>query len=169
MKANEAIFSRRSIRKYTKQQVPDELVKLLLEAGIYAPSARNLQPWHFVVVQKRTTLDELSEVHPYGKMLKDATLAILLCGDKTIDNMDSYLIQNCSAATQNILLAAHSNGLGAVWLGVHPREERMSGIIKYFNLPEHILPISLISIGYPNETIEKPQRFNSDKVHFEKW
>jgi len=123
----------------------------------------------FCCCPKRTTLDELSEVHPYGKMLKDATLAILLYGDKTIDNMDSYLIQNCSAATQNILLAAHSNGLGAVWLGVHPREERMSGIIKYFNLPEHILPISLISIGYPAETIEKPQRFNSDKVHFEKW
>ena len=169
MNTNEAIFSRRSIRKYLNRQIPNELVKLLIEAGMYAPSARNYQPWHFIVVQSRKTLDELSVVHPYGKMLKQATLAILVCGDKNIDPMDSYLIQNCSAATQNILLAAHANGLGAVWLGVHPREQRMNGIIDLFNLPKHILPISLLSIGYPAETVVKPERFNQEKAHYEKW
>ena len=169
METNEAIFTRRSIRKYTDKQIPDDLVKLLIEAGMYAPSARNTQPWHFLVVQNRKTLDELSVVHPYGKMLKQANLAILICGDKTIDKMDSYLIQACTAATQNILLAAHANGLGAVWLGVHPREERMTGIINLLKLPRYILPISLLSIGYPAETVEKPDRFIEDKVHFEIW
>ncbi|MCF8298017.1 MAG: nitroreductase family protein [Saprospiraceae bacterium] len=169
MDANEAIFTRRSIRKYTSQTISDELVKLLIEAGMFAPSARNLQPWHFLVVRDRKTLDELAEIQPNGKMLKHAPLAILICGDISIETMESYLIQNCTAALQNILLSAHANGLGAVWTGVHPKEDRIKGIIDLFNLPEKIVPIALLSIGYPAETVKKPERFNEDKVHYERW
>ena len=169
METNEAIFTRRSIRKYTNQEISDDLVKLLVEAGMYAPSARNIQPWHFLVIKERNTLDELAEIQPNGKMLKKAPLAILICGDISLEPMESYLIQNCTAALQNILLAAHANGLGAVWTGVHPKEERMIGMKELFKLPENIVPIALLSIGYPDEKIKKQERYNPDKVHFEKW
>lgn len=169
METIEAILTRRSIRKYTDKKISEELIDILLHAAMHAPSARNCQPWHFVVVTKRDVLDELAVVHPYGKMLKHARLAILVCGDRLIEESDNYINQNCSAATQNILLAAHANGLGAVWLGVYPREQRMKGISKLINLPEHILPISLISIGYPAEKISKPERFKPEKIHYNNW
>lgn len=165
----DAIYTRRSIRKYMDKEIEEDKVMQLLKAAQYAPTARNLQPWHFIYTQNKQKLIDLSEIHPYGKMLKNAGLAILVCGDKTEDAMDSYLIQNCSAAIQNILLAAHGLELGAVWLGVHPREERMKGIIKYFELPEHILPIGLISIGYPNEVVKQPERYREERVRKDSW
>ncbi|MFC1733621.1 nitroreductase family protein [candidate division KSB1 bacterium] len=164
-----AIFTRRSIRKYTKQVISQEFVVKLLEAAMHAPSARNLQPWQFIVINEREKLDDLSEIHPYGKMLKEATLTILVCGDRNLESNDAYLLQNCVASTQNILLAAHDLGLGAVWLGVYPREQRINDIRKYFNLPDHILPISLISLGYPAETKEIPERFRKERVHYNGW
>ncbi len=169
MDAIEAILTRRSIRKYTDKKISKELIDVLLHAAMHAPSARNCQPWHFVVVTERNVLDELAVVHPYGKMLKQARLAILVCGDRFIEESDNYINQNCSAATQNILLAAHANGLGAVWLGVYPRKQRMKGISKLLILPEHILPISLISIGYPAEMISKPERFKHERIHYNNW
>lgn len=165
MDAINTILSRRSIRKYTNRPVPQEVINTMLNAAMHAPTARNIQPWHFVVVDKRATLDLLAEVHPYAKMLKEATLAILVCGDKKLQEMDGYIVQDCSAATQNILLAAHASGLGAVWLGMYPREKRMEDVGRVLNIPEHILPVSLISIGYPDESKESPERFKADRVH----
>ena len=156
----------RSIRKYTDQPIPAEIVNVLLEAGMHAPTARNLQPWHFVVVDKRSILDQLAVAHPYAKMLTSARLAILVCGDRNIQEMDGYIIQDCSAATQNIMLAAHAHGLGSVWLGMYPREERMASVGKLLSIPDHILPVALISIGYPDEHKEAPGRFKTDRIHF---
>jgi nitroreductase len=163
------IHERRSIRKYSNKPIADDIVKELLSAGMHAPTARNLQPWHYIVINERHILDELAVVHPYAKMLNQATLAILVCGDRTIQAMDGYIIQDCSAATQNILLAAHAHGLGAVWLGMYPREQRIKDVAKLLSIPDHILPVSLISIGYPNEARQTPQRYKTDRIHFNKF
>lgn len=162
----ETITTRRSIRKFKELPIADETIEQLLKAAMYAPSARNSQAWNFVLINKRGILDELSEIHPYGKMLKQSPLAILVCGDKNIEENDAYLSINCSAATQNILLAAHSLGLGSVWLGIYPREERMNPIKNFLKLPEKCLPVSLIAIGWPDEKIPLPERFFKEKIHY---
>lgn len=169
MDAFETIMSRRSIRKYTSQPVTEQDTKELLTAAMNAPSARNDQPWHFIVINDREVLDEITKFHPYAPMLKEAPLAILVCGDLGIDPTEGYNIVNCSAATQNILLAAHAKGLGAVWLGIYPRQERIAGIKKLFALPDNILPVSLVSIGWPAETKPKEVRYKQDRVRWNKW
>ena len=169
MNVSEGIFTRRSIRKYEDRIIEYDKVMKVLEAAQFAPSARNLQPWHFIYTQDKKRLLDLSQIHPYGKMLKEAGLAILVCGDKKEEPTESYLVQNCSAAIQNILLASHELGLGSVWLGVYPREERMKGIIEYFCLPSHIIPIGLISIGYPAETVQQPERFRDKIIRKDSW
>lgn len=169
MNTIDCLLNRRSIRKYKDKIVSKEIIDIILEAAMYAPSARNLQPWHFVVIAKKEMLNKLSEVHPYAKMLKEAPMAILVCGDQSIDENVGYLAQNCAAATQNILLAAHDLGLGSVWLGVYPREPRIQAMKELFNLPEHVLPISLIAIGYPDEEKPRPERFIPERVHYEGW
>lgn len=165
----EAIMSRRSIRKYTSQTVSEQDTKELLMAAMNAPSARNDQPWHFIVINDRKVLDEITKFHPYAPMLKEAPLAILVCGDLGIDPTEGYNVVNCSAATQNLLLAAHAKGLGAVWLGIYPRQERIAGIKKLFALPDNILPVSLVSIGWPAETKPKEIRYKQDRVRHNKW
>jgi nitroreductase len=169
MDAMEAILTRRSIRQYTSRNVPEALVKALLEAGMSAPSASNLQPWHFVVIRDRSILNEIPKFHPYSEMLKKAPLAILVCGDLKVQKQEGYTVQDCSAATQNILLAAHAKKLGAVWLGVYPRATRIHDIRKLLGLPEHILPVSLIAIGYPAEQKPREDRYKPDKVHANRW
>jgi nitroreductase len=162
----ETILTRRSIRKYIQKPVPAELVDKILEAAMYAPTARNTQSWEFVVITDRKLLDELSVVHPYAKMLKYAPLAVLVCGNKAIEDSDGYLCSNCSAATQSLMLAAHALGLGSVWLGVYPNAGRIESIHKLLKLPEHILPISMISVGWPDEVRQTPDRFDRAKIHF---
>jgi nitroreductase len=169
MNTIETINKRRSIRKYTNKEVSDEIINELLNAAMMAPSARNTQSWQFVVIKSRSLLDKLSEIHPYAKMLKEAPLAILVCGDKSLEENDYYQCINCSAATQNILLAAHDLGVGSVWLGVYPRAERIEPIKELLNMPEGILPISLIALGYADEVKVKPERFVKEKVHYEGW
>ena len=164
-----AIHNRRSIRKYKSQIVEPEKIELLLKAAMYAPSARNTQSWQYIVITDRSKLDEIRKVHPYAGMLKEATLSILVCGDKTLETNEGYLNTNCSASTQNILLAAHDLGLGSVWLGVYPREERINAMVTLFKLPDHILPISLIAFGYPAESKEYPDRFLPERIHYNKW
>jgi nitroreductase len=134
-----------------------------------APSANNCQPWHFVVLTDHKIMDKIPEFHPYSKMLCEASVAILICVDKKRQSAEGYGIQDCSAATQNILLAAHSKGLGAVWLGIYPREVRVAGMRELLKIPESILPLSLISIGYPAEAKLPANRFNKDWVHYNKW
>jgi len=169
MDAIKAILTRRSIRKYTHKEVSEEIINELLNAGMHAPTARNIQPWHFIVVNERAVLDKLAIAHPYAKMLNQATLAILICGDKELQDAEGYIVQDCSAATQNILLAAHANNLGAVWLGMFPREERIQNVSKLLGIPDHILPVSLISLGYPDEQKEAPDRYKTDRIHRNKF
>ena len=134
-----------------------------------APSANNCQPWHFVVLTEHKILDKIPNFHPYSKMLLEASVAILICIDKKLESADGYGIQDCSAATENILLAAHAKGLGAVWLGIYPREARVIGMRNLLKIPENILPLALISIGYPNESKRPANRFNEARVHYNKW
>ncbi len=169
MNTMDVILSRRSIRKYTDQQVSDEDINELLKAGMAAPSANNCQPWHFVVINDHQVMDRIPEFHPYSKMLKGAAVAILVCIDKKLENADRYGIQDCSAATQNILLAAHAKGLGAVWLGIYPRKVRIEGVKNLLRIPVGIMPLSLISIGYPAEEKPPANRFDEARVYYNKW
>ena len=165
----EAIKTRRSIRKFKKREIPDDLTEKILEAGMYAPSARNQQPWHFILVTREELKEKLMKAHPYASMLREAPLAILVCGDTDLELSHGYWPVDCSAATQNILLAAHAGGLGAVWLGVHPRQERKDAIRKIFNLPETVQPFSLVALGYPDEKKDTPDRWKPEIIHFNEW
>lgn len=165
METIKAISTRRSIRKYTHSKISDEIIEKLLRAAMQAPSARNYQPWQFIVITDRHILDKIPQVHPYAEMMKQATLAILVCGDLNLEKSVEYCAINCAAATQNILLAAHDLGLGAVWLGVYPRKERMVGLKNVFKIPDHIIPISLIACGYPAEILAAEDRFKKDRIH----
>jgi len=165
----EAIMTRRSIRKYTGSRVPAEVVEQLLRAGMAAPSAANEQPWHFVVITERKTLVQVPTFHPHAHMLKEAALAILVCNDSDLELTKGRGVLDCSAATQNILLAAHDLGLGAVWVGIFPVEERMNGMRKLLNMPTRIVPISLVSIGYTDERPRMEDRFKPERVHYEHW
>ena len=164
-----AILKRRSIRQYSGKPVNKSDIELLLKSGMYAPSARNQQPWHFIVITDRTVLNRIMEIHPYAGMLAAAELAILVCGDTDLELSKGYWSVDCAAATQNILLAAHSMGMGAVWLGVYPREERQTGLRELFDLPGHIQPFSLISVGYPAEEKAFPDRFKEERIHHNQW
>jgi len=165
------IFSRRSIRKYHDKAVPDEMITDLLEAAMAAPSAVGKDPWHFIVVKNRDTLDKLVDILPNAKMLHQATAAFIVCGDITKAHIqaESYMLQDLSAATQNILIAAKALGLGTCWLGVHPRQERLAGITQLFDLPDNIIPMCGIAIGWAVERPESRTRYNNERVHREKW
>ena len=169
MDAMEAILTRRSVRKYTSQTVSDDLVKKLLEAAMAAPSAGNEQPWHFVVITDRAALDEIPKFHEYSQMLKEAPAAILVCGDETLEKYQGYWVQDCSAATENLLLAAHALGLGAVWLGVYPIEERVDATRVLLNLPAHVIPFAIIALGYPAEPTGPADRYDSSRVRHNTW
>jgi nitroreductase len=163
----ETIFARRSIREYNPKPVSEAKIQTLLEAAMAAPSASDRKPWQFVVVTKRAILDALAEAHPHGKMLFDAPLAICVCGDLT--EMERFWVQDCSAATENILLAVTALGLGAVWLGVYPRDDRIDAVRRMLALPEHIVPLNLISIGHPAEQKEARTQFDEGRVHRDTW
>jgi len=169
METLKAISTRRSIRKFTSQQVDDDFIETILRAGMQAPSARNYQPWQFIVTTDRKILDKIPKVHPYAEMMYQATLAILVCGDLNLEKSVEYCAVNCSAATQNMLLAAHDCGLGAVWLGIYPREERIIGLKNLFNIPDDIIPISLIACGYADEELATEDRFKQNRIHKNKW
>ncbi|MBN1977541.1 MAG: nitroreductase family protein [Anaerolineae bacterium] len=162
----QTIFSRRSIRKYTTEPVSKADIQTLLEAAMAAPSASNIKPWHFVVVTERETLDALADAHPHGKMLSQATLCIAVCGDP---DLSRYWEQDCSAATENLLVAAAALNLGAVWLGVHPRDDRIDFTRRILGIPETIAPLNLISIGHPAEEKEPRTQYDEARVHRGGW
>ena len=140
MDAMEAILTRRSVRQYTDGSIPEDTINKLLEAAMSAPSAGNQQPWQYIVIDDRSVLDDIPKVHPYSGMLKQAPLAIVVCGDMDRERHKGYWVQDCSAATQNLLIAARALGLGAVWLGVYPLEDRIKGISQLLNLPQSVIP-----------------------------
>jgi nitroreductase len=169
MEVMEAILSRRSIRRYTGEGVPDAMIEEILRAAMQAPSAGNGQPWQFVVITDRATLREIPRFHEHAKMVPDAPVAILVCGDLRREKYEGFWVQDCSAATQNILLAAHAKGLGAVWVGIYPREGRVTGFRRLLGLPDHVVPLALVPIGFP--AVRKPaeDRFDRSRIHRDRW
>jgi nitroreductase len=165
------IFKRRSVRKYTNKEIPAEMLHDLLEAAMAAPSARATDPWHFIVITKRETLNRMTSSLPNGKMLLTAPAAILVCGDinRALEGFESYMLQDVSAAVENILLAANALGLGSCWLGIHPRRNRMDGIRSLFNLPDHIIPVAGIALGWPDGPSEARTRYRDECVHKGAW
>ena len=150
------IFERKSVRAYLNKGVEKEKIDFMLRAGMAAPTGRDIRPWEFVVVSDRAKLDSMAAALPYAKMLTQARNAIIVCGDSV---RSSYWYLDCSAAAQNILLAAESLGLGAVWTAAYPYEDRMQVVRKYTNLPDNILPLCVIPFGYP-ATKENPKQKN---------
>jgi nitroreductase len=165
------IFERRSIHVYSPGEISEATVDKLLAAAMAAPSAAAKYPWRFVVIRDRQTRSHMAAVLPHGQMLASAALGIAVCGDleSAHDRQLSYLLQDCAAAIENLLLAAHILGLGACWLGVHPRSERIKGIGKILSLPTSVIPVACISIGHPGESKEPRATFDRTCVHFEKW
>lgn len=168
----ENIMTRTSIRAFTDQPVDDATVENILRAGMAAPTAVNKQPWAFVVVNDREQMERLREVHPYAQMLKTAQFAIVVCGDmnKALQGFaQEYWIQDASAATENILLAAHGLGLGAVWCGVYPNPDVYPKVKEVLGLPSHIIPLNIIPIGYPGESPQPKDKWKPENIHYNKW
>lgn len=163
------IATRTSIRDYEARPVEKEKIEKMLRAAMAAPTAMNKQPWHFVVVDQRNVLDALAGANPYAKMLKKAPLAIVVCGntDKMIEGGGrDFWIQDASAATENLLLAAHAMGLGAVWTGAYPSEERCISISKVLSLSDNLIPLNMIVVGYPAEHPQPKRKFKEENVSY---
>ena len=163
------IATRTSIRDYEARPVEKEKIEKMLRAAMAAPTAMNKQPWHFVVVDQRNVLDALAGANPYAKMLKKAPLAIVVCGntDKMIEGGGrDFWIQDASAATENLLLAAHAMGLGAVWTGAYPSEERCISISKVLSLSDNLIPLNMIVVGYPAEQPQPKQKFKEENISY---
>jgi len=166
---DDPVLSRRSIRSYTFEPVPDGHVEKLLRAAMAAPSAGNQQPWQFVVIRERELLQRVPDVHPYAKMVPSAPLAILVCGDRRLERWPQYWGQDCAAATENLLIAAVQLGLGAVWLGVYPLEERVDGFRDLFGIPHEVTPFALVPVGWPAEIKDPADRYDETRIHHERW
>lgn len=163
------IATRTSVRDYEARPVEKEKIEKMLRAAMAAPTAMNKQPWHFVVVDQRNVLDALAGANPYAKMLKKAPLAIVVCGntDKMIEGGGrDFWIQDASAATENLLLAAHAMGLGAVWTGAYPSEERCISISKVLSLSDNLIPLNMIVVGYPAEHPQPKQKFKEENISY---
>lgn len=165
----EAIYTRRSVREFVDEPISEADLGDLLKAGMQAPSARNEQPWHFVVIDKSELLHAIPDFHPAAKMLLEAPLAILVCSDRKLEVKRASWLADCSAATQNILLAAHAKGLGAVWLGIFPDAERVKGMQDILSMPKDIRPVALVAVGHPATVPEPVDRFKPERVHRNRW
>jgi len=163
------IFDRRSIRKFSSRAVEKESLDHLVEAAMFAPSAGNQQPWQFVVVNDRQVLDELIASGPYTSALKTAQAAIIVCCDMERVTREGFWIQDCSLASHNILLEAFNLGLGTVWIGCYPREDRMENVSQTLHLPVYAVPLNIIAIGYPDEQKERPDRNDPARIHYNRW
>lgn len=160
--------SRRSIRKFTAQEIPADTLDSILEDAMSGPSAMRRDPWEFIVLTDKKMLSDVSAFLPHGGLLKDAACGIIVCGDmsRAHDNSESYMLQDVSAAVENLLLSAESHNIGSCWLGVHPRIDRMENISRYFSLPSGIVPVAAIALGFKDETKSPETRFDKNKIHY---
>jgi nitroreductase len=169
MDALDAISTRRSIRQYQDRPVPQDLIQKVLAAAMSAPSACNAQPWQFLVIHDRKILKEVTRINSHAAMAEQAPLAVLVCGDLSLEISAGFWVVDCAAAVQNLLLAAHSLGLGAVWTGVWPREDRIDAFRRLLNLPQQVVAHSLIPLGYPAEEPAHEDRYRPDRIHRDGW
>ena len=165
----DAIYKRRSIRKFTSEPVSEKNLKEIIKAGMNAPSAGNERPWYFIVINERKLLDEIPKIHPYSSMLHEAPVAVAVCGDLSLEKYEGYWVQDCSAATQNMLLEIADLGLGGVWLGVHPIKDRVERISRLLGIPENVIPLSLIAIGHPAEIKKPNNEFDEQRIKYNRW
>lgn len=167
------IFARKSVRSYTDEPVRRGQLDTLVRAAMAAPTGRDMRPWKFIVVNDSAVMQSLSEKLPYAKMLAEAQAAVVVCGDMSVTddhgNPSTNWTFDCSAATENLLLAAEAMHLGAVWTGVYPYEERVAAVKSAFGLPEHIVPLSLIPIGHPKGDTPAKDKYDADNVHYNGW
>ena len=169
METLKAIMTRRSVRDFRPDPISEAEVETLLKAGMQAPSAKNERPWHFIVIDDPEVLHKIPEFHRNAQMLKYAPMAILVCSDRKLESKRATWIQDCAAATENILLAAHGMGLGAVWLGVFPDAIRVKGLQELLKMPADIRPVSLIAVGHPALVPEPVDRFEQARIHKNCW
>ncbi|VVS92553.1 nitroreductase family protein [Desulfoluna spongiiphila] len=165
-------YQRKSVRKFTEENVSRETLTQLIRAAMAAPTAGNKQPWAFVAVDAPEVLARLGAVLPYAGFVKGAPAAIVVCGDlsKAFDGVEEpFWVQDCSAATQNILLACEMKGLGAVWTGVYPLQERMDAVSDILNLPDHIVPLNVIPLGTPSGTPKPKEKWAPENLHWQAW
>jgi nitroreductase len=165
------ILGRRSVRVYSPGEISEESVTALLQAAMAAPSAMTKDPWRFVIVRRPEMLAQLTKALPGGSMLPAAALSIVVCGDldAAFERQLSYLLQDCSACVENLLLCAHGLGLGACWVGIHPSENSIREVKKLLGLPASVFPVAAIALGYPGEQLEARTRYNEACVHREQW
>jgi len=166
--AMKAILGRRSIRKFTGETIPDTDIKKCLEAAMAAPSACNQQPWHFVVAKDKKTHEKVMEIQPYTKMLEQASVAVFVCADPDLQTCPGFWVQDITAATENLLLAVHAMGYGATWCGLYPDDDRVWKIKELLGLPKQVMPLNVIAIGVPDEEKPPSERYNEERVHYEK-
>jgi nitroreductase len=165
------ISGRTSVRTFTPQAVAPEQVERLLRAAMAAPSSKNGQPWHFVVIAQAAARQALAAQLPYAKMLCDALLSVVVCGDTEVHTGEAAIswVMDCSAATENLLLAATAIGLGAVWTGVYPYEDRITAVRKTLALPENIIPLNVIAVGHPAKLPATKDKWKPERIHYEQW
>lgn len=165
----EAIFTRRSIREFTNEDVSEADLETLLRAAMAAPSAHNRQPWHFVVVRDKALLAKIAELHPYAKMAAHAPLAIIVCDNPAEAKEAGFWQQDCTAALENMLLAARGKNLGTVWCGMHPIEDRVEPIRHLLKIPADINVMALVVVGHPAQPFSKVDRYKVEKIHHNGW
>ena len=169
MNALEVIFARRSIRKFLPKAVSRGEIEELLRAAMAAPSAGNAQPWLFLVITDKMKLAQIPSIHPYAAMCPESAASILVCGNPQLEKYAGFWPQDCAAAVQNLLLAARAGGLGTVWCGVYPTEERIQAFRGMFGLPEVVVPFALVALGHPDQPFGRRDRYDAAKVHWETW
>ncbi len=165
----DTIYDRRSVRKYIDKEVNPDLVDEILRAAMFAPSGCNKQPWHFVVFNDKELIKEIKSMHPYASALATAPVCIMVCGDTEKEMSQGFYQVDCSAAIENMILAAKALGLDTCWMGIYPWEDTMAAFTKRFELPENVKPFALISVGYSDTKQERPKRYDSSRIHYNKW
>lgn len=165
----ECIKTRRSIRHFTGELVSEEQLDTILRAGFQAPSAHNSQPWEFIVVRDKEKIKQITEFHIHAKMLEEAGTAVVVCGDTNRQTNRGFLVSDTSAAIQNMLLAAHGIGLGAVWCGIYDKQNFVDSMRETLNLPEYILPVGMVVVGNKIRDREPQDRYDANKIHYDTW
>ncbi len=167
----DCIMTRASVRSYTGEQINDSLVNKILRAGMAAPTAANQQPWQFIVVNEQNLKDSITAAFEYTKMVENCSFAVVVCGD--MDNLfegdipdGGFWVEDCSAASENMLLAAHALGIGGVWCGIYPIKDREDRLRSILNLPSNLTPLNVMAFGYPAHPVAPKDKWITSKIHY---